>query len=63
MTKPQRFPFQWWNGISSKGVKSMSQNKMNKRAIQNARRDKAARRNVFSFVAADKRDGNEKRFY
>lgn len=41
----------------------MSQNKMNKRAIQNARRDKAARRNVFSFVAADKRDGNEKRFY
>lgn len=41
----------------------MSQNKMNKKAIQNARRDKQARRNVFAFVAADKRDGVEKRFY
>lgn len=38
----------------------MSQNKMNKRAIQLARQNKQARRNVFAFVAADKRDGNEK---
>jgi hypothetical protein len=41
----------------------MSQNKMNKKAIQDARRNKAARRNVFSFVAADKREGVEKRYY
>jgi hypothetical protein len=41
----------------------MSQNKMNKKAIQDARRNKTARRNVFAFVAADKREGVEKRYY
>ena len=41
----------------------MSQNKMSKRAIQEARQNKTAKRNIFSFVAADKRDGLEKRYY
>jgi hypothetical protein len=36
---------------------------MNKRSIQDARRNKEAKRNIFSFVAAEKRDGVEKRYY
>lgn len=40
----------------------MSNSKDWKRTRQQDRRNKEARRNVFSFVAADKRDGVEKRF-